>query len=79
MGQVFDHGIDRGWCNANPARKVRRPRVEQSDAVPFLDQPKVEALLRAAASDTDIALFLTAAMTGLRQGELLGSAMARRG
>jgi integrase len=72
LGQVFDHGLDRGWCNANPARKVRRPRVEQSDAIRFLDQAEVEAMLRAAASDTDRALFLTAVMTGLRQGELLG-------
>lgn len=72
LGQVFDYGLDRGWCNANPARKVRRPRVEQSDAIRFLDQAEVEAMLRAAASDTDRALFLTAVMTGLRQGELLG-------
>jgi integrase len=72
LGQVFDHGLDRGWCNANPARKVRRPRVEQSDAIRFLDQAEVEAMLRATASDTDRALFLTAVMTGLRQGELLG-------
>lgn len=72
LGQVFDHGIQRGWCTANPARTIRRPRVEQSEAIRFLDQPELEALLRAASSDTDHALFLTAAMTGLRQGELLG-------
>ena len=56
LGQVFDYGLDRGWCNANPARKVRRPRVEQSDAIRFLDQAEVEAMLRAAASDTDRAV-----------------------
>jgi integrase len=72
LGQVFDYGLDRGWCNANPARKVRRPRVEQSEAIRFLDQAEVEAMLRAAASETDRALFLIAVMTGLRQGELLG-------
>jgi integrase len=71
LGQVFDHGSDRGWCNANPARKVRRPRMEQSDAIRFLDQAEVEALPRVAVSDTDRAPFLIAAMTGLRQGELL--------
>jgi integrase len=72
LGQVCEHGIERGWCGPNPVRKVRRPRVEQSEEVRYLNQPEVEALLRAAASDTDRALFLTATMTGLRQGELLG-------
>jgi integrase len=72
LGQTFNHGIDKGSCRANPVRQVRRPRVEQSNEIRFLDQAELEALLRAADSDTDRVLFLTAAMTGLRQGELLG-------
>ena len=72
LGQTFDHGIDKGSCRANPVRHVRRPRVERSNEIRYLDQAELEALLRAADSDTDRVLFLTAAMTGLRQGELLG-------
>src|SRR5215212_1361731 len=72
LGQIFDHGIDTGSCGANPVRQVRRPRVEQANEIRYLDQAELEALLRAAESDTDRVLFLTAGMTGLRQGELLG-------
>ena len=72
LGQIFNHGIDTGSCRANPVRQVRRPRVEQSNEIRYLDQAELEALLRAAENDTDRVLFLTAAMTGLRQGELLG-------
>src|SRR5215212_131325 len=72
LGQIFDHGIDTGSCGANPVRQVRRPRVRQANEIRYLDQAELEALLRAAESDTDRVLFLTAGMTGLRQGELLG-------
>jgi integrase len=72
LGQIFDHGIRKGWCATNPVKRVDRPRVEQSQEIRFLDPAEVEALLRATTSPTDRALFLTAAMTGLRQGELLG-------
>jgi integrase len=72
LGQIFDHGIDKGSCDTNPVRQVRRPRVEQSNEIRYLDQAELEALLRAAESDTDRVLFLTAGITGLRQGELLG-------
>ena len=71
LGQVFDHGIRKGWCTANSVRMVDRPTVEQSTEIRFLDQAELEALLRATDDPTDRVLFLVAAMTGLRQGELL--------
>ena len=46
LGQVFDHGIRRGWCTRNPVRMVDRPTVEQSTEIRFLDQSELEALLR---------------------------------
>ena len=54
-----------------------RPPAPPVDAdIRFLDREELEALLRAAADDylgpTDRVLWLTAAMTGLRQGELAG-------
>jgi integrase len=58
-------------------RKVDFPRIEETDAdIRFLAPEGVEALLRAVDLDhewgpTEHALYLTAAMTGLRQGELL--------
>lgn len=76
LHQVFDHGRRRGWCNSNPCALVDRPRVEQSADIHYLELPEIEAVLRAVRADeplgsTDRTLYLTAAMTGLRQGELL--------
>jgi integrase len=76
LHQVFEFGQRKGWCGANPCKAVDRPRVEESADIRFLDMEEVEALLRAVPQDdtlgpTDRALYLTATMTGLRQGELL--------
>ena len=65
----------REWAARNPVDFVDRPLSPPSDPdIRFLDREEIEALLRAAATDhlgsTDRALWLTAAMTGLRQGEL---------
>jgi AraC-like DNA-binding protein len=71
LGQVFDYGMDgAGATSTQPERCAAR--VEPSEAIRLLDQAEVEAMLRAAANDTDRVLLLTAVMTGLRQGELLG-------
>jgi len=46
LGQVFDHGVRKGWCASNPVRQVDRPTIEQSNEIRFLDQAELEALLR---------------------------------
>lgn len=78
---IFAHGVfvfatKRGWAIANPVAAVDRPRPTGTDPdIRYLDRVEVEALLRAVPDDrlgsTDRALYLTATMTGLRQGELL--------
>lgn len=75
LGSIFAFACRRGWTDHNPVAEVDRPRVEAvGGEVRFLDQEEVEALLRAVPDDrlgaTDRVLYLTAAMTGLRQGEL---------
>ena len=75
--QLFEFGQRKGWCNANPCKAVDRPKVEESTDIRFLEMEEVEALLKAVPEDdalglTDRTLYLTAAMSGLRQGELLG-------
>ena len=60
----------------NPVKQVDRPEVEEHQDIRFLTIEEVEALLGAVSNDevlgpTDRALYMTAAMTGLRQGELL--------
>jgi integrase len=74
---LFKFAVRREWAERNPVDFVDRPPSPPSDPdIRFLDRDELEALLRAAADDhlgpTDHALWLTAAMTGLRQGELAG-------
>jgi integrase len=74
--QVFEFGRRKGWCECNPVKHVDRPEIEEHTDIRFLTMEEVEALL-AASSDsevlgpTDRTLYVTATMTGLRQGELL--------
>jgi integrase len=55
----------------NPLTAVDRPRIRFSDDLHAFSPEEVWALVRAASSPEDAALFLTAAFTGLRMGELL--------
>jgi integrase len=54
----------------NPLALVERQPVRRSNRIDFLTMEEVDALIRAAASSQDAALYATAAMTGLRWGEL---------
>jgi integrase len=55
----------------NPVASVERPRVRFSDDIDAFSVEEVHALVRAASNEQDAALYLTAAFTGLRLGELL--------
>jgi integrase len=77
LSQLFAYGIKKGWCTENPCKAVEPPLVPRSKEIRFLNQVELGALLRAVDPEkglfgsTDRALYLTAAMSGLRQGELL--------
>jgi integrase len=74
---VFQFAIKRGWATSNPVAATDRPRAAHTDPdIRFLTNEELEALLRAVPTDdvlgpTDHALYSLAAMTGLRQGELV--------
>lgn len=73
LGGIFRRA-DALWnTNHNPAAaaKVKRAREQYGGRINFLRPDEVLAVARAASDTDDSALFLTAAMTGLRQGELL--------
>jgi integrase len=78
MHSVFELGLRKGWCQINPAKLADRPTLKKTETrIQFLDQPELEQLLATSYPDDafgriEPALYLTAAMTGLRQGELLG-------
>jgi integrase len=78
MHSVFEIGLRLGWCQSNPVKLADRPVIKSTETrIKFLDQPELEQLLAFAYPDDPFGrieptLYLTAAMTGLRQGELLG-------
>jgi integrase len=55
----------------NPAADVEKPSLGRSGDIEVFSPEEVMALVRAAASPQDAAIFLTAAFTGLRRGELI--------
>src|SRR4051812_15527965 len=73
---VIFHGVMARACRVyglpvNPVSKVEKPRLTAPGAIDVFSPEEVHALVRAAASEQDAAIFLTAAFTGLRQGELV--------
>ncbi len=82
--RIHNYGRGRSpqWCATNPAEGVELPKVEQGEDVAHLTQGEVSKLLAAIDPDAsdwallDYALWLTATMAGLRQGELI--ALRRR-
>jgi integrase len=76
LHSIFAFAQRRGLVRANPLKLVDKPqRPGATPDIRFLDEDELEGLLRAVPDDdrgpTERALYLTAAMTGLRQGELL--------
>lgn len=55
----------------NPAAEVERLRVRSATDLQVFSPEEVHALVRAAACEQDAAIFLVAAFTGLRMGELI--------
>jgi integrase len=73
---IFELARREEWVLANPCSLVDRPRSAETDPdIHFLDLEEVEALLRAVPGDdlgrVERPMYLAAAMTGMRQGELL--------
>ena len=76
LHSIFEYARREGWVDGNPCTLVEKPRVADADPdIRFLEQEEVEALLRGVPDDdlgrVERRMYLTAAMTGMRQGELL--------
>jgi integrase len=77
LGALFNFAMapQRAWATANPCRGVELPAVPESDEIRFLELEQVDALVGCALPGPyeaiDRALYRTAAMTGLREGELI--------
>jgi len=68
---IFKRAMSVWGVPRNPVVDVERPRSRVSDDLDAYSPAEVWALVRAAGSEQDAALFLPAAFTGLRMGELL--------
>ena len=74
---VFAFSLKRGWVMNNPVEHVDRPKKSHSPhrRVRFLQPVELDALIAAVPDDplgqVEGPLYLAAALTGLRQGELL--------
>ena len=55
----------------NPMADVEKPRHRRSAAIEVFSPEEIMALVREADSEQDAAIYLTAAFTGLRRGELV--------
>jgi integrase len=71
LGSIFKRAMKVYGLPRNPADLVERPRVRRAAKIDVLRPEEVLALVRAAESDQDAAIFHTAAFAGLRMGELL--------
>jgi integrase len=75
LNGICELAVKRGWAATNPCRYVDRPAVPESQDIRYLEPDEVEAVLRATGDDdygrVHRAIFLAAAMSGLRMGELL--------
>jgi hypothetical protein len=74
---VFRRAVKVWGLPVNPVSGIERQRVRSSGDIEVFSTEEVWALVRAAASEQDGAIYLTAAFTGLRRGELI-AALARR-
>jgi integrase len=73
---VLLHGIlkraKKVWgLTANPVAEVEKPPLKRTGEIQVFSPEEVLALVRAASNELDAAIYLTAAFTGLRMGELL--------
>lgn len=72
LGAVLERAVKTHGLLRNPAREVAKLRERYDpNAYDFYSPEEIEILGAAAASDQDRAIFLTAAFTGLRMGELI--------
>ena len=81
---LFAYAVKRGWAAVNPVDRDDLPAAGGADPnIRYLGPEELEALYRATPDDdlgpTERMLYMTAAMTGLRLGELIALTWRRRG
>ena len=70
LKEMFKHAVRWGYLKVNPAEYVERPRVEKEEMEILI--PEEIRLFLEQVTPKYIPFFLTAILTGMRRGELLG-------
>ncbi|MEO6857085.1 MAG: site-specific integrase [Solirubrobacteraceae bacterium] len=71
MHGIFQRARKVWGLPGNPVAEVEKPPLSRGSDIEVFSPEEVWALVRTAASEQDAAIFLTAAFTGLRRGELI--------
>jgi integrase len=71
LGAILRYARRRELITTNPLDGVERHPVRYSGGYDIYGREEIDAIVRSAADDQDAAIYLTAALTGLRRGELL--------
>jgi len=75
LHSILDYGVKRGLCPTNAVTLVEKPRSHRDPDIRFLTLDELEAILDATPKTPlgrlDRLVFLTAAMTGMRRGEVV--------
>lgn len=76
LGGILKYAVRRRYIDYNPVREVEKPKArtihDESYEMVVLQAVDIRTLLKNAESQKDKILFMTAALTVLREGELLG-------
>lgn len=76
LGAILTYAVKMRYIDYNPAREVERPKGNsahsEKEKMVILKPEEIRALLDKAGSQKDRVLFMAAALTGLREGELFG-------
>lgn len=71
LSMVMAYAVEQGWREGNPVADVPKRREDDERELIVYAPEQVQAIARKARTEQDAALFLCAAFTGLRLGELL--------
>jgi integrase len=76
LGAILKYAVRMRYIDFNPAREVEKPKGKsvygEKDELVVLTPEDIRELLEAAGDQKDRILFMTAVLTGMREGELLG-------
>ena len=72
LGSILKYAVQKGYCEFNPVREIEKPKVTQKKLIDILNPKEIRALIDNTANQKSRCLYTLTAMSGMRQGELLG-------